>query len=66
MYDSGFYPIEAIKLLRAHWQKTAGKPDHKPRMKDAGANPDISEEIPPRRFRQGFSVHWRYLRIVGR
>jgi hypothetical protein len=36
MYDAGLYPIEAIKLLRAHWQKTAGKPDHKPRMKDAG------------------------------
>jgi hypothetical protein len=38
MYDAGLYPIEAIKLLRAHWQKTAGKPNHKPRMKDAGAN----------------------------
>lgn len=37
MYDAGLYPIEAIKLLRAHWQKTAGEPDHKPRMKDAGA-----------------------------
>lgn len=35
MYDAGLYPIEAIKLLRAHWQKTVGKPDHKPRMKDA-------------------------------
>jgi|SRR5271165_2834207 len=32
MYDAGLYPIEAIKLLRAHWQKTAGEPDHKPRM----------------------------------
>jgi HNH endonuclease len=37
MYDAGLYPIEAIKLPRAHWQRTAGKPDHKPRMKDAGA-----------------------------
>jgi len=37
MYDAGLYPIEAIKLLRAHWQVTGGKPDHKPRMKDAGA-----------------------------
>ena len=37
MYDAGLYPIEAIRLLRAHWQATQGKPDHKPRMKDAGA-----------------------------
>jgi len=36
MYDAGLYPVEAIKLLRAHWQETLGKPDHKPRMKDAG------------------------------
>ena len=36
MYDSGFYPIEAIRLLRAHWQATLGIPNHKPRMKDAG------------------------------
>jgi hypothetical protein len=37
MYDAGVYPLEAIKLLRAHWQKTEGKPDHKPRLKDTGA-----------------------------
>ena len=37
MYDCGLYPIEAIKLLRTHWQDTRGVPDHKPRMKDAGA-----------------------------
>ena len=36
MYDAGLYPLQAIKLLRAHWQKTDGKPDHRPRMKDAG------------------------------
>ena len=36
MYDAGLYRIEAIKLLREHWQKTEGRPDHKPRMKDAG------------------------------
>ena len=36
MYDCGFYPIEAIKLMRVHWQFTRGVPDHKPRMKDAG------------------------------
>jgi len=36
MYDSGLYPIEAIRLLRAHWQATLGIPNHKPRMKDAG------------------------------
>jgi HNH endonuclease len=38
MYDAGLYPIEAIKLLRAHWQKTGGMPDHKARMKTAGAD----------------------------
>jgi hypothetical protein len=38
MYDAGLYPIAAIKLLRAHWQKTKGMPDHKPRMKTAGAD----------------------------
>jgi hypothetical protein len=36
MYDAGLYPVEAIRLLQAHWQKTAGVPDHKARMKDAG------------------------------
>jgi predicted restriction endonuclease len=38
MYDAGLYPIEAIRLLRAHWQETGGKPNHKPRMKTAGAD----------------------------
>src|SRR5215469_10760333 len=33
----GLYPIAAIKMLRTHWQETKGVPDHKPRMKDAGA-----------------------------
>jgi hypothetical protein len=37
MYDAGLYPLAAVKLLRAHWQMTEGKPDHRPRMKDAGA-----------------------------
>ncbi|WP_371680185.1 HNH endonuclease signature motif containing protein [Microvirga sp. KLBC 81] len=37
MYDAGLYPLEAIKLLRAHWQQTEGKPTHAARMKDAGA-----------------------------
>jgi hypothetical protein len=36
MYDAGLYPVEAIRLLQAHWQKTKGVPDHKARMKDAG------------------------------
>ena len=31
MYDAGLYPIDAIKLLRAHWKQTEGKPDHKPK-----------------------------------
>jgi hypothetical protein len=37
MYDAGFYPKEAIRLLQAHWQVTKGTPNHKPRLKDAGA-----------------------------
>jgi hypothetical protein len=37
MYDCGLYPLEALQLLQAHWQKTKGVPDHKPRMKEAGA-----------------------------
>jgi hypothetical protein len=37
MYDAGLYPVEAIRLLRAHWQTTSGVPSHKARMKDAGA-----------------------------
>ncbi len=36
MYDVGLYPIRAVKLLRSHWQKTHGEPDHSIRMKDAG------------------------------
>jgi hypothetical protein len=28
MYDAGLYPKGAIKLPRAHWQTTAGNPDH--------------------------------------
>lgn len=38
MFDAGLYPIEAIKLLRAYWQRTQGIPSHKARMKDAGVN----------------------------
>jgi hypothetical protein len=37
MYDCGLYPRDAIVLLQSHWQKTVGKPDHRARMKDAGA-----------------------------
>jgi predicted restriction endonuclease len=37
MYDAGLYPVEAITLIRAHWQQTGGVPSHKARMKDAGA-----------------------------
>lgn len=36
MFDSGLYPVVAIKLLREHWQVTKGKLDHSARMKDAG------------------------------
>ena len=38
MYDAELYPMEAIKLLRAHWQKTEGKPNHSGRMKTAGVD----------------------------
>ena len=44
MYDSGLYPMEAIKLLQAHWQETEGKPNHKPRMKDAGAKAALTRK----------------------
>lgn len=37
MHDAGLYRIEAVRPLREHWQLTCGKPNHKPRMKDAGA-----------------------------
>jgi hypothetical protein len=36
MFDAALYPIEAIKLLRAHWQVTEGVPNHSARMKGAG------------------------------
>ncbi len=37
MFDCDFYPVEAVKLLRARWQVTQGKPSHAGRMKSAGA-----------------------------
>lgn len=36
MVDSGLYPLDAIKQMRAWWQETRGRPDHSGRMKDAG------------------------------
>jgi hypothetical protein len=36
MLDCGLYPVEAIRILQAHWQVTRGQGDHKARMKDAG------------------------------
>ena len=44
MYDAGLYPIEAIRLLQAHWQATQGKPSHKARMKDAGAKAALTRK----------------------
>lgn len=44
MYDAGLYPIEAIRILRAPWQTTQGKPNHKPRMKDAGAKAALARK----------------------
>jgi hypothetical protein len=39
MVDHGLYPVEAIKMLRAHWQITMGQPDHAAVMKHAGPKP---------------------------
>jgi hypothetical protein len=40
MYDAGLYPIEAIRLLRGHWQTTKGAPSHKARGgAKGGGNP---------------------------
>lgn len=36
MFDCGLYPVEAVKLMRTHWQQTKGKPSHAGRMKQAG------------------------------
>jgi hypothetical protein len=44
MYDSGFFPKEAIRLLQAHWQTVKAVPDHKPRMKDAGAKAALTRK----------------------
>jgi hypothetical protein len=44
MDDAGLYPLEAIRLLQEHWQVTEGKPDHKPRMKDAGAKAAVARK----------------------
>ncbi len=37
MYDCELYPVEAIRLLRSHWQETEGVACHRARMKQAGA-----------------------------
>ncbi|WP_027132755.1 HNH endonuclease [Geminicoccus roseus] len=44
MYDAGLYPVEAIRLLQAHWQTIEGKPSHKARMKDAGAKAALTRK----------------------
>ena len=44
MYDAGLYAIEAIRLLQTHWQATLGEPDHKARMKDAGAKAALARK----------------------
>lgn len=44
MYDAGLYPIGAMWLLRNHWQETLGKPNQKPRMKDAGAKAALTRK----------------------
>jgi len=44
MFDAGLYPLEAIRLLQAHWQDVRGIPDHKGRMKDAGAKAALTRK----------------------
>jgi hypothetical protein len=44
MYDAGPYPVQAIRLLQAYWQQTKGKPNHKGRMKDAGAKAALTRK----------------------
>jgi hypothetical protein len=48
MYDAGLYLIEAVRLLRAHWQQTKGIPSHKARMKDAGAKATRARKLSAR------------------
>jgi hypothetical protein len=36
MTDHRLYPVEAVKLLRAHWEERNAEPDHRAVMKDAG------------------------------
>ena len=44
MFDGDLYPVDAIKQLRAHWQTTKGKPNHRARMKDAGAKAALTRQ----------------------
>jgi hypothetical protein len=44
MFDCGLYPVEAVKLLRAHWQATKGKLDYKPWTKDAGVKAELARK----------------------
>lgn len=44
MYDAGLYPLEAIRLLQAHWQTVRGEASHKARMKDAGAKAALTKK----------------------
>lgn len=44
MYDAGLYPLEAIRLLQAHWQTVRGEASHNARMKDAGAKAALTRK----------------------
>jgi len=44
MFDCGLYPIDGLKLLRAHWQETKGQPSHVRRMKNAGAKAALTRK----------------------
>ncbi|MGH8029758.1 MAG: hypothetical protein ACREO3_07485 [Arenimonas sp.] len=44
MFDAGLYPVEAIRLLQKHWQIIKGVPDHRGRMKDAGAKAALTRK----------------------
>ena len=61
MYDYGFYPVEAIGLLQAHWQIVRGVPSHMARMKDAAPKAALTRK---RRAAARKAVATRKLRTV--
>jgi hypothetical protein len=44
MYDADLYLADTIRLLQSRWQETEGKPNHKGRMKNAGAKAALTRK----------------------